>query len=288
MKRKQAKEATRRRLLESAESAFVRSDFKASTLEIAEESGVAHGTLFFHFKSRDELILAVVRELVERITGKLFRAYKSSKSLKGFLTVHFETVRANWPLLRALFSGYAGFSEATRTEITCLLAVANYYLVQAFHRWTDYPLERAVLWQGALTYMSFFGDVMLDKKKVSGEFIDNVMSFLQKSVREEDARKIPEDRTIERDLCISCGEILRSVDDRAGGDETSRYCRACGRDDGTLRPFDEVLEIMTRFIQNTQILNKRAAREAAWAVLSKNPAWKDHVEDIRGSRAFGS
>jgi AcrR family transcriptional regulator len=288
MKRKQAKEATRKKLLECAESAFVRSDFKASTLEVAEEASVAHGTLFFHFKSRDELILAVVRELVERVTSELYGAYKGSKSLKGFLIVHFETVRANWPLLRALFSGYAGFSESTRAQITCLLAVANYYLVQSFHRWADHPLERTILWQGALTYMSFFGDVMLDKKKVSGEFIDDVMSFLQKAVREDAPREVPEGPAIERDLCISCGEILRSADHRAGGDLTSRYCRACGRDDGTLRPFDEVLEIMTQFMQDTQILNERAAREAAKAVLAKNPAWKDHIENMRKSRASSS
>ncbi|GAH89949.1 unnamed protein product, partial [marine sediment metagenome] len=59
MKRSQIKLATRKKLLEVAESAFVKSNFKASTFKIARDAKVAHGTIFFHYKNRDELVLTV-------------------------------------------------------------------------------------------------------------------------------------------------------------------------------------------------------------------------------------
>jgi len=58
-------------LLASARSCFARSGFAGTTMEaIATSAGLTKGALFYHFKSKQELYLAVVSEIIEDL-GKL-------------------------------------------------------------------------------------------------------------------------------------------------------------------------------------------------------------------------
>ncbi len=277
--RDEAKQATKEKLLEIAESVFVSSDFKASTFEIAKHARVAHGTIFFHFGNRDGLVLSVVRRLVLRITDALYEAYKNSANLEELLSVHFETLRAHWSLFKALFSGFSDFDDETKQQVICLLSVINYYLVEAFNMWVDNGLVRTILWQGALVYLSFLGDFMFDKKKISEKFIQHLISFIRSplSTREESKSKIA-GPVIEKKQCMSCGMLLHSPGDYPMADTSKHFCKYCADDNGTLRSFDEVLDLMTTFLQKTQVLSPESAHRAAFAVLSKNPAWKEYVK----------
>ncbi len=59
--RQESKEATRERLIDSAESAFVRKGFdEASVEEICETAGFSRGAFYSNFSQKDELFLAVV------------------------------------------------------------------------------------------------------------------------------------------------------------------------------------------------------------------------------------
>lgn len=277
MKRNMTKQATREKLLEVAESAFITSNFKASTAMIAKKTNIAHGTIFFHFKNRDDLVLAVVKRLVLRVTNSLYRTYRDCNTLEIFLAQHFTTVQNEWPLFKALFSGFSDFADDTKQEIICLLSVINYYLVEAFNRWSDHGLMRTMLWQGVLMYMAFLGDYMLDKEKISEKFIQALISFLcgtivfQKKKRKKEIRK-------KKKLCMSCGMLLGRPEDSPKGDTSQDYCKYCAGEDGTLRPFDEVFDTMTTFLKKIQALNEDAARRAAFAVLSKNPAWREYIK----------
>ncbi|UCG91650.1 MAG: TetR family transcriptional regulator [candidate division WOR-3 bacterium] len=284
-KRSEAKLATRERLLDIAEATFVNTDFKASTFAIARKAGIAHGTIFFHFKNRDELVLAVVKRLVKRMTDALYEAYKNANNLEAFLSVHVEAVRTNWALFKALFSGFSKFNDRTKQEVLSLLSVINYYLVEAFNKWTDNGLVRTILWQGALIYLSFFGDYMFDKKKISEKFIQRLLSFSSTSRPKEERHE--EGLLEEKKLCQSCGMIFHSAEDFPMGDMSKIYCKYCAREDGTIRPFNEVLNTMITFFEKTQVLNRKAAQQTARAVLAKNPAWKDYIKKTRRNRMGG-
>ncbi len=266
--RKYAKQATRSRLLDVAERVLLETDFKASTLNIAENASVAHGTIFFHFKNRDELILSVVRRLVLIVTDKLHLAYVRSESLEKFLIEHCHVVRSNWRTIRALLSGFSSFSEDVKQQVIALLAVANYYLVESFNRWADKGLIRSTAWQGAMTYLSFFGDYMFEDNNISDDFTEQLINFMGKP--QQNAAP-----TTAKVLCESCAMILHRAADFANQDTANRYCRYCTDERGNLKSFDAVLNTMTTFLEKAQILNKKSARTAALAVLAKNPAWKD-------------
>lgn len=270
--RQQAKELTRGKLLDIAEKTMIETDFKASTLSIARKASVAHGTIFFHFKNRDELILAVVRRLVMSMTERLYTAYVDSANLEEFLTEHLHTTRTHWRLMKALLSGFSDFNEGVKREVIVLLAVTNYYLVESFNRWADKGLIRTTAWQGIITYLSLFGDFMFENNNLAENFIRQVIDFLSRPQQAGADRS--DEHTAPKVMCESCGMILYDVADYARQDRQSKYCRHCTDHKGDLKNFEEVVEIMIGFLMRTQVLNRESAREAALAILSKNPAWR--------------
>ena len=270
--RQHAKQLTRGKLLDIAEKTMIETDFKASTLSIAKRASVAHGTIFFHFKNRDELILSVVRRLVMTVTEKLYAAYVDSTSLEEFLNEHLHTIGTHWRFMKALFSGFSGFNEDVKLEVIALLAVANYYLVESFNRWADMGLIRTTAWQGTITYLSLFGDYMFEKNNLAENFIKQIIGFLSET------QQAGADRSAEhaapKALCESCGMILHDTADYAKQNRKSKYCRYCTDNKGDLRNFEQVVETMTSFLMKTQVLNRESACKAALAILAKNPAWR--------------
>lgn len=87
--RKDKKELTRGRILEAAFRIMGRDGlFSATTLDIARAAGVAHGTVFAHFQSRDDLLCAVVEELGRRVAYRLHLLAEAGRSVKDILSAH--------------------------------------------------------------------------------------------------------------------------------------------------------------------------------------------------------
>jgi AcrR family transcriptional regulator len=59
----------RERILEVAKQQFTRSGARASLEEIAKEAGVGPGTLYRHFPTREELLVAVYRSEMEKLAA---------------------------------------------------------------------------------------------------------------------------------------------------------------------------------------------------------------------------
>lgn len=61
----------RERILAAAEQVFAGRGASASTEEVAAEAGVAIGTVFRHFPTKQDLLSAIVKELLERLTAEV-------------------------------------------------------------------------------------------------------------------------------------------------------------------------------------------------------------------------
>jgi AcrR family transcriptional regulator len=61
----------RERILSAAEKVFAEKGAAASTDEVAVRAGVAVGTVFRHFPTKDDLLRAIVKALLARLTDKL-------------------------------------------------------------------------------------------------------------------------------------------------------------------------------------------------------------------------
>jgi hypothetical protein len=121
---------------------------------------------------------------------------------------------------------------------------------------------------------------MFEQEDVSKQFIAGLRVFVGSS-----KKKLYRAKRTRRKMnhCMSCGMLLASAKDHAVGNTRMHYCRYCTTADGTLKPFDEVLNVMTEFFQKTQVLGEDAAHRAAFAVLRKNPAWKEYVHRYYGA-----
>lgn len=58
----------RARILAAAEAVFAEHGPSASTEQVAERAGVAIGTVFRHFPTKQELLQAIMKDLLERLT----------------------------------------------------------------------------------------------------------------------------------------------------------------------------------------------------------------------------
>ncbi len=178
MKRSEEKEKTKKRLLDAAEKLFIKKGFSVSTSEITKNAGLAHGTIFFHFKNRDEIVLNVVINLVKRMTDSLYFEVRGAESLESFLNSYTKILKKNWPLYRALLAGFSNFNEETKEEVITYFAAINGQIMEAFDKWSDNSFTRTILWQGAMVYLTFFGDYMFNKNKVKEELVENIISFI--------------------------------------------------------------------------------------------------------------
>ena len=87
----------RDRILEVAKQAFTRSGADTSLDDIAKQAGVGPGTLYRHFPTREELLVAVYRTEMEKLAAaepKLAASLPPIEALRAWLLLFVDTVAA--------------------------------------------------------------------------------------------------------------------------------------------------------------------------------------------------
>ena len=99
----------RERILDAAERIFARRGFfHARVSEIARDAGVADGTIYLYFKSKDDLLITLFESRMERITAELAEAVGRVPAsdprarLKTFIHAHASLVVAHPALAEVL------------------------------------------------------------------------------------------------------------------------------------------------------------------------------------------
>ena len=121
----------RERILEVAKHEFTRVGANASLEEIAKKAGVGPGTLYRHFPSREELLVAVYRSEMEKLAAAeriLAERRSPVEALRAWLLLFVDAVETKHiiaPVLNALVgdpkkvfeASYAQIHEALRTLV---------------------------------------------------------------------------------------------------------------------------------------------------------------------------
>ncbi len=86
LRRQREKEQRQRTILDAAEKLFVEKGYhKTSITEIADLSEVSVGTVYFHFKNKEDLLARLTEDIgleIRRVVGRRFE--KAADGLKGF------------------------------------------------------------------------------------------------------------------------------------------------------------------------------------------------------------
>jgi AcrR family transcriptional regulator len=121
----------RERILEEAKKEFTRAGANASLEEVAKKAGVGPGTLYRHFPTREELLMAVYRSELEKLAAaeqRLAKDLPPIEALRAWLLLFVDAVAAKQliaPALNTLVgdpkkvfeSSYAQMHEALRALV---------------------------------------------------------------------------------------------------------------------------------------------------------------------------
>lgn len=92
-RRELQREQTRERLLTEGEQEFIRGGFRdASTAAIAKAAGVAHGTVFLHFPTKEDLLSEIVLRHAQEAMNELHARAGATKDLESLLDAHLEVI----------------------------------------------------------------------------------------------------------------------------------------------------------------------------------------------------
>ena len=99
-------EGKRKIILEAATKVFAREGFhKAKIGDVAHEAGVAHGTVYTYFGSKDDLLISIfrenIRELVEHVKSEIQKEKNAEDKLRRMISLQLELIETN-PELTAL------------------------------------------------------------------------------------------------------------------------------------------------------------------------------------------
>jgi AcrR family transcriptional regulator len=104
---------TQARLLNAAEEVFVRDGYESAQLdEIAAIAGRSKGAVYTHFKSKEDLFLALfehrTRSYIDRLADSLQKCTNRKQSLEAFREFYVGLVQdRTWPILALEFKLYA-------------------------------------------------------------------------------------------------------------------------------------------------------------------------------------
>ena len=92
-KRRIQKEATRESIVRTAMRVYSQRGFFVSTSEIAKETGIAHGSIFAHFPTRDELQLCTLNRIAEELGERLHNLSLAGEDLQKLLNAHIDILK---------------------------------------------------------------------------------------------------------------------------------------------------------------------------------------------------
>lgn len=75
-------------------------------------------------------------------------------------------------------------------------------------------------------------------------------------------------------MCIACGMPMTSIADYPLHDMSKNYCKHCAHSDGAMKSFDEKWHEVTLKYANNHNIDYSVAKETAYTILKKLPAWK--------------
>lgn len=117
-KRLEQKQKTREQIREKARLVFFRKGFlNATTAEIAEAAGIAHGTLFLHFSSKELLIIEILDQVLEKVSRQIEIQLSSSLDFKQMLSSYLDFLEQEEDMFVILARELPYYSDELRRKI---------------------------------------------------------------------------------------------------------------------------------------------------------------------------
>jgi AcrR family transcriptional regulator len=134
-KREKAKKETREKLLAAAKEEFIKNGLlNISTVDIAKRAGVAHGTVFFHFENKENLLVQVLDRELLKITDNLYRLLHRSNNFEELLDTYLDFLEKEEDFFVIIAQETPFYSPQLRRTIMGREAAIRNYFYQALKK----------------------------------------------------------------------------------------------------------------------------------------------------------
>lgn len=134
-KREKSKQETRIKLLMAAKEEFSTNGLiKFSTVDVAKQAGVAHGTLFFHFQNKETLLVEVLDQQLLEITGELHNLLVASNNIESLLNIYMDFLQREEAFFAILARETPLYAPEMRRIILGREAAIRHYFYQAIEK----------------------------------------------------------------------------------------------------------------------------------------------------------
>ncbi len=179
-KRSLQKLATTHKILQAATTLYTKNGFLQTSMEqISQEAGVAKGTLFIHFKSQEDLIDSVVKELLRSFVSlRVFQA-QPNQTLTDLLIIHLEIIHKNEKLYTHFIRERFFLSKEANQYYITIQKIFSDFLAFAFtHAQVYTPLPHYSLfntWIGLIHYYLENFDLFNSEKDILDTYKDDLV-----------------------------------------------------------------------------------------------------------------
>ena len=142
--REEQKRLTRQRLIAVALEQFALRGITATrTVDVARSAGVAHGTVFAHFPTRDDLVTAVIEAFADQVIGRLNELNDRGAGVREVLAAHLEGLIEHEALYARLVMEGPILPSGARTTMLAIQSVVSHHLYAAAEKdWERAELRR--------------------------------------------------------------------------------------------------------------------------------------------------
>jgi len=111
-----------RTILKAAELTFLKNGFNnASMDEIADLANLGKGTIYYYFRSKDEIFLSIIKREADKVYEEIVKRVSKEKSLyeivKKIISFYLEYFSKNQTFLRLFFPCIAGLIKIEKKEL---------------------------------------------------------------------------------------------------------------------------------------------------------------------------
>ena len=126
------KQATRERIIAAASRLFAEKGILGTaTEEVARTAGVAHGTVFAHFRTQEALLTAVIEEFGAAVAGRLHELASRSRGVGAVLRAHLRGLSESEGLYRRLVIEGVRLPPRARTSLVMVQSAISSHVSEA-------------------------------------------------------------------------------------------------------------------------------------------------------------
>lgn len=191
-KRQIQKKLTRRRLIETAINKFGENGIiNTRTSDIAKAASVSHGTVFAHFSTQEELLIAVVEEFGNRITQRIHELVDTNSSLFEVLEAHIKGLIEFESFYTRLIIERRLLPESVNNTYIMIQSTISFHISLAAEKEMElgairkFPMHLVYnTWIGLIHYYITNGDLFAPNdsvlKKYSSELLQHYINLIKK------------------------------------------------------------------------------------------------------------